>query len=155
MVTEKHNELLLLAIAIAYKRKDEMRSFKPYLNTLSMRPGHMPWFWTADQLAHLEGSPVLQSIRDTRTEIYDIYQSLLERLPEFGEVTTADDFLACWAHAMSRGFFVDLNDYPVLVLVPLMDLLNHHIPSRTNWKFDFSLQVRIRGSVLQYGILLT
>ena len=133
--------MLLLAIAIAYKRKDEQYTSKPYLDTFAEIPTDIPWFWTEEQLAFLEGSPALQAIRDTKAAVYDTYESLLQRLPQLVHVASPDEFVCCWAHVMSRGFSVDLNDHKVLALVPLLDMLHHNIQARTEWQFDVALQV--------------
>ncbi|RQM27821.1 hypothetical protein B5M09_006964 [Aphanomyces astaci] len=69
--------------------------FKCYYDSLPSSLSNMPIFWTAHELAWLQGSHILHLIEDRKAAIERDYRTICNEVPDFGSRFTLDRF--AWA----------------------------------------------------------
>ncbi|RHY55609.1 hypothetical protein DYB34_011547 [Aphanomyces astaci] len=122
--------------------------FKCYYDSLPSSLSNMPIFWTAHELAWLQGSHILHLIEDRKAAIERDYRTICNEVPDFGSRFTLDRF--AWArmivcriplyyldliYSRSRNFGLTIDGVKTAALVPYADMLNHFRPRET-WYVD-------------------
>ncbi|RHY02124.1 hypothetical protein DYB36_008680 [Aphanomyces astaci] len=105
--------------------------FKCYYDSLPSSLSNMPIFWTAHELAWLQGSHILHLIEDRKAAIERDYRTICNEVPDFGSRFTLDRF--AWARMIvcSRNFGLTIDGVKTAALVPYADMLNHFRPRET------------------------
>lgn len=113
--------------------------YQPYYDILPADFGNFPIFWDEEQMSWLEGSPLVQQIKDRKRNIRSDYDSLCRAAPEFARFSY-DTFLWCRTAVGSRNFGISVNGGKRTAMVPFADMLNHFRPRETSWTFENNLQ---------------
>ncbi|KAJ2906983.1 hypothetical protein GGI21_003973, partial [Coemansia aciculifera] len=120
--------------------------WKPYIDILP-REFHTPLQFNAEELKFLRGTPVELAVDERHERIRKYLHKALELVPESvipRDVLTYENFL--WAITMfaSRSYSKDLMVFSPCdlinkceVLLPLLDMTNHHPETRVDWMVDF------------------
>lgn len=96
---------------------------------------NMPIFWSEEELSWLQGSYILQQVKDRKRNIAADRDEIIRAAPEF-EDFPLEEFM--WARMMvaSRNFGVKIDGVQTDALVPYADMLNHLRPRETSWTFN-------------------
>ena len=129
---------LMLFLLIDCKNPDSF--FKPYYDILPQSLSNMPIFWTEDELGFLEGSYMIQQIKERSAAIENDYFSILSVVPEIALYCNLEKFKWARMCVCSRNFGLIVNGLRTAALVPYADMLNHYRPRETKWQFDDSIQ---------------
>lgn len=128
----KHIYLLLYLLIDG---EDENSFFRPYYDTLPQETPNFPIFWSEDELKWLEGSYLIQQVKDRKESIKKDYEKICGIDPTFSRFSL-DRF--AWARMIvcSRNFGLNINGVQTSAMVPFADMLNHYRPRETAWCFD-------------------
>ena len=125
---------LMLFMLVDRKRPDSF--FRPYYEILPKTLHNMPIFWQPHQLQWLQGSYLLQQIRERREAIEQDYSAICEVYPTFTEIATLEEFQWARMAVCSRNFALIVGNLKTAALVPWADMLNHYRPRETKWTYD-------------------
>lgn len=136
---------LLLAIYLATQPKD----IEPYTNTLphSSAFDALPRRWSEDKLELIQGSPLLQRIRQLKDNIeldYKQIKKVWSELEMKGPCPNFEAFSDALAVVTSRAFEAPVGFHKSstneTTLIPMLDLCNHHrggIAASKNMSYSF------------------
>lgn len=110
--------------------------FAPYYDILPKTLNNMPIFWTPQELAHLQGSYLLQQIADRNQAITEDYHLIASVAPALRQICTLEEFKWARMCVCSRNFGLQIDGHRTSALVPHADMLNHYRPRETKWTFD-------------------
>jgi len=127
---------VFLMVFLLVDRKNENSFFKPYYDILPKTLENIPIFWSEEELKYLEGSHLIQQIKDRNIAIQEDYEAICGIAPELKEVATLEEFKWARMCVCSRNFGLVINGIRTSALVPHADMLNHYRPRQTKWTFD-------------------
>jgi hypothetical protein len=116
-------------------RRNLASFYVPYYRMLPESYPSMPIFWSAEELAWLEGSFLLTQVADRKANIAADYEAICRAAPEMASFSL-DEF--SWGRMMvaSRNFGIVVDGCRTDALVPYADMLNHLRPRQTRWAYD-------------------
>eukprot|EP00934_Nitzschia_sp_Nitz4_P008335 Nitzschia sp. Nitz4//scaffold47_size129522//117119//119009//NITZ4_003570-RA/size129522-snap-gene-0.190-mRNA-1//1//CDS//3329552857//8325//frame0 len=128
---------IFLMIFLLWDRKvnGTQSFFHPYYEILPPTLRNMPIFWTPAELKGLQGSYLLQQIRDRNDAIAQDYHAICQISP-LAQLCTLDEFKWARMCVCSRNFGLQMDGHRTSALVPHADMLNHYRPRETKWTFD-------------------
>lgn len=109
--------------------------FQPYYDVLPEDFNNFPIFWDHEALGWLEGSVLVQQIKDRKANIRSDYDAICHALPEFRRFSFKE-FLWCRTAVGSRNFSIVVRGEKRTAMVPQADMLNHLRPRECSWTFD-------------------
>jgi len=129
---------IFLMIYVLWDRKvnGSTSFFHPYYEILPRTLNNMPIFWTGEELAHLEGSYLLEQIADRNEAIADDYHAICQVAPDLQELCSLEEFKWARMCVCSRNFGLQIDGHRTSALVPHADMLNHYRPRETKWTFE-------------------
>lgn len=83
----------------------------------------------------MKGSPFLDQIEQKILDIKRDYDAIRNVYPEFIKYSF-DDFKKFRLIVSSRLFGICIGKHRTDAMVPLADMLNHHIPKQTSWYYS-------------------
>lgn len=124
-----------LAAFLLEERRAASSFWRPYLDVLPDSFPHSPLFFSEEELALLEGSMALQTIRARRQELLSEYEDLVEHLNGFSAFDVRE---YVWARmvVLTRAFALTIFGEATIGMVPLADMLNHSANPEAHWTFD-------------------
>ncbi|APR78793.1 Hypothetical protein A7982_04140 [Minicystis rosea] len=130
-----HTPGLILAAWLLAESADSTSIHRGYLASLPRAFPTDPLFFTASEVALLEGSYALPLVQTRGTTYAREHAALRERVPAFRDLPIA---AFVWARlcASTRVFSLTIDGQKTEALVPLADMLNHHRPASTRWTWD-------------------
>ena len=131
---------IFLMIFILVDRKNPQSFFRPYYDILPKTLNNMPIFWNQAELKYLEGSYLLEQIKERNQAIEDDYAAICSIAPHFSNYSNLQEFKWARMCVCSRNFGLVINGIQTAAMVPYADMLNHYRPRETKWQFDDSLQ---------------
>jgi hypothetical protein len=133
----------VMAMYILQERLKGDKSFwQPWLACLPQRFDSLPMFFSASELACLQGCDDLllkiQCQQKSMLEAYNIIMELqgIDKFVPF----SYEDFLWACTSVGTRVFSLCINNAKTSVLAPLADMMNHSEQSGTTWAFDSQLE---------------
>lgn len=121
-------------------RKSPISFFRPYYDILPEKLDNMPIFWTEEELTWLQGSYILEQIKERHEAVREDYYAIAQVVPNFRDICTLEEFKWARMCVCSRNFGIVANNIKTAVLVPYADMLNHYRPRATKWMFEDSSQ---------------
>ncbi|CAM9809509.1 unnamed protein product, partial [Phaeothamnion confervicola] len=136
-ITDDLGEYLAIALLLVNERgKGEDSFWKPYIDVLPTSQDVFPTYvWAEEELALLEGSPVLAATESMKRKLraeYAALQDLFQRLPDKfpADIFTFDAFEWAFSVLFSRairlGSLTTGASGEAVALVPYADLFNHN-----------------------------
>ena len=125
---------LMLFILVDRKLPDSF--FKPYYDILPESLRNMPIFWNEDEMKLLQGSFLVQQIKERSEAIDNDYHSICAIIPNFQDLCTLKEFRWARMAVCSRNFGISVNGLRTAAMVPYADMLNHLRPRQSKWQFD-------------------
>lgn len=86
----------------------------------------------------MKGSPFLEQVEQKITDIKRDYESICSVYPGFTKFDY-EDFKKFRLAVSSRLFGINVGKLRTDAMVPLADMLNHHIPKQTSWFYSDQL----------------
>jgi hypothetical protein len=87
---------------------------------------NLPHFFTAGESKFLEGTLALKSTEESTARTKTSYDLILNAIPDFENLYGSfHQYHTFFHHVNNRVFFMPIRDEATLVLVPLLDSLNH------------------------------
>jgi histone-lysine N-methyltransferase SETD3 len=114
--------------------------FRPYYDILPVTLKNMPIFWEPHELRYLQGSYLVEQIEERNAAIKNDYITICNIVPEFGSISSLEEFKWARMCVCSRNFGLVINGVQTAAMVPYADMLNHFRPRESKWQFDDSLQ---------------
>lgn len=114
--------------------------FRPYYDILPVTLKNMPIFWEPHELRYLQGSYLVEQIEERNAAIKNDYTTICNIVPEFGSISSLEEFKWARMCVCSRNFGLVINGVQTAAMVPYADMLNHFRPRESKWQFDDSLQ---------------
>lgn len=104
----------------------------------ALLPGveEFPAFFTAEEKALLEGSPILADLEFELEILKHDYDTICSWSPEFASKYTLREFSEAKMLVSSRYFGVWMNNVTTQIQVPLADMFNAKIPKNSWWYYD-------------------
>lgn len=128
-------------LALRLLRTADDPAWRPYHDALpAALPGH-PLYWSAADLAWLDGSSLRRLVEDRRALLEDELRSL-----GAGGIVVDGDWQRARTLVSSRVFSGANREIPTLALVPYAELMNHSFASQVTWAFEaegFVLRARV------------
>merc|ERR1719261_1492558 len=90
-------------------------------------------------MSWLEGSELVNQIRERKANIRSDYDRICEAAPEFKRFDF-NTFMWCRTAVGSRNFGIVVNGVKRTAMVPFADMLNHYRPRETSWTFNNTQQ---------------
>ena len=112
--------------------------WKCYLDILPKDLPHLPMNLSKDILRYLDASPLLIQIKE-RIKRYELdYNEIIKQCTLFKDIATKEQFIYVRQLVQSRIFgYYDANTHTKSsALVPLIDLVNHHMNSNSIWSYE-------------------
>lgn len=123
----------------------------PYLRVLPRDFPTLPIFYSEAELDWLTGSAALQNIATLQTDVRSEFDQLQARVPAFRRFEYRT-FLWARLAVMTRAFSVYVNRAKCQAMIPLADMLNHHmLASKLQWGFDDNAQGFVLTAVADYS----
>jgi len=129
--------LIAVLLYILETREDPHHFFQPYYAVLPKSYETFPIFYPEEELAQLEGSPLLDDIEDRKRNMKADYDEVCRLVPEFKRFSF-QEFLEVRTAVGSRNFGIVVHGQKRTAMVPYSDMLNHYRPRETSWTFDDS-----------------
>ena len=127
-----HTGSYVSAFLLEEKAKGSASPYHLYLATLPTNVSHFPVMWSDATLDLLQGSLALPLIRSYQRDINADHLLVMHSLPSF----SLEEWMWARLTVSSRGFGGKLEGVDELLLVPLIDLINHSLEPNTVWGFD-------------------
>ncbi len=89
-------------------------------------------------LEYLKGSPFLDQVEQKITDMKRDYEAICSVYPGFRKYEY-EDFKNYRLVVSSRLFGINVGKFRTDAMVPLADMLNHHIPKQTSWFYSDQL----------------
>lgn len=121
-------------------RKSPNSFFRPYYDILPSKLDNMPIFWTEEELKWLQGSYILEQIKERHEAVQEDYYAIAQVVPHFRDICTLEEFKWARMCVCSRNFGIVVNNVKTAALVPYADMLNHYRPRETKWMFEDASQ---------------
>tara|TARA_B100001063_G_scaffold246986_1_gene289096 strand:- start:5732 stop:6952 length:1221 start_codon:yes stop_codon:yes gene_type:complete len=117
---------------------DKNSYFTPYFEILPKDLSHIPIFWSEEELENLEASHLIKDILQRQEILKKNYDNLC-KLPGFKREFSFEDYCYVRIIVASRNFGIIIDGHHCSAMVPLADMLNHHIPPDVKWTFEAPL----------------
>ncbi len=127
--------LVAVIIYILTTREDAEHFFQPYYRILPKDYSNFPIFWSEEQLAWLQGSPLVEDIAERKRNMRADYDECVRAVPAFRRFSL-DEFLEVRTAVGSRNFGIVVHGNKRTAMVPYADMLNHYRPRETSWTFE-------------------
>ena len=124
-----------LAAFLLQEKHAAVSFWAPFLVTLPESLHHLPFFFTPEQLALLEGSSAQRRLEVQRRSILLDYEHLCQRVPGF-ERFGLPEFSWARLTVLTRVFRLTIEGKRTRALVPVADLFDHQRPSEARWTYD-------------------
>ncbi|MCC6557451.1 MAG: SET domain-containing protein-lysine N-methyltransferase [Polyangiaceae bacterium] len=124
-----------LAAQLLEERRSPASFFRPFIDALPASYRHMPMFYHDKELFFLNGSVAQKSVQDRWDSYMGDYHFLVAKVPGF-DAFGVHDFVWARLTVCTRTFGVSAHGARVRSLVPLADMLNHHLPPEASWGYD-------------------
>jgi len=152
---EPLGEYIALALLLVHERaKGDASMWAPYIDLLpSTEEVGQSFTWGEEELALLQGSPVVESTRSFQAKLraeYETVQQLSSAYPQVlpSDVHTWEAFEWAMSMLFSRG--INLREIETLALVPYADLINHSPYAQTFFMLG-SIPLSSEKEVVLYG----
>jgi len=125
----------MLAAYLLQEKANPTSYWKPYIDILPEAYDTVPLFFSAEELAELEGSMAIDKIHDRHNSLQVEYDNLVEHVPLFAEFSYKE---FVWARLViiTRIFGMVIDGNKTEGLVPMADMLNHKRPRETKWTYQ-------------------
>lgn len=132
---------IYLMIYMLWDRKVNGSSsfYHPYYEILPEKFTNVPIFWSDEELKWLQGSFLIEEVKDRIQSIEEDYNDILLVAPELADFATLEEFKWARVCVTSRNFAFQMDDERMSAMVPHADMLNHKRPCETRWTFDDDL----------------
>ena len=128
----KHSQLALFLLE--HFELGTASPFAHYLATLPSRFARFPLHYPPALLDQLRGTCILDQILARRQDIARDYEAIVGCVGEAGRFG-AGRFLEARLLVSSRVFGIVVEGAKTDALVPVADMLNHHLPKQTSWYY--------------------
>jgi histone-lysine N-methyltransferase SETD3 len=138
LISSGTNEYLAIAVHLIYEKfvLKEKSFWKPYLDVLplSVEEVNPTFTWSDEDLAFLEGSPVVAATRSLQTKLGREYEAMKAKLKKYGGVIpefpeesfSLQNWIWAFTILFSRAIRLQsVKEGETLALVPYADFINH------------------------------
>jgi len=93
-------------------------------------------FYSKEEQAMLEGSPMIQHIKEELLEIAEEYNKICNEVPEMAKFSCFE-YQKMKTLVISRVFYTEVNGVADRIMVPLCDMFNFHyeLGDQTYWEY--------------------
>ena len=118
------------------QQKREQSFYHLYFRTFPEKIDGLPTDFSQEELALLEGSPILASIHRKKENMQHDWELMKGFIPELAPFTY-EDYKGCRNLVSSRVFGIEL-EHGVKTggMVPFADMINHRTPKLSAWEYD-------------------
>mmetsp|Transcript_12824 Transcript_12824/g.14796 ORF Transcript_12824/g.14796 Transcript_12824/m.14796 type:complete len:501 (-) Transcript_12824:1505-3007(-) len=148
---EAADDLIALVVHVLLTRSNQDYYFQPYYRILPSDVSNFPIFWSEAQIGYVQGSSIIETIRERRQKMEHDYYEVCRICPDFRVHSDLYDFLRIRTLVGSRNFGISVNGKKVSSLVPYADMLNHTRPPETHWTFKDAMNSFIITSTGGYS----
>lgn len=131
----------LAIFLLVENEKGDESFFAPYIRTFPEKVEGLPIDFEEEELAQLEVSPILETIRKRKQNLLADYELLQRELPSFDRFSFAD-FKHFRNLIGSRVFGLEINGKKTGAMVPFAgrfespDMINHKCPKLSSWNYS-------------------
>lgn len=127
----------------------EKSFWKPYIDVLPKSYPNIPKFFVGNDRKFIEGTSIIEKSEQIVERTRTAYEKIVKFMPEFDKLY-ADfyKFSVFLNHCSSRIFYMPVRSEPTLIMIPLLDSLNHNEPQYTeNWFDDSKAKLKYRFGI--------
>jgi hypothetical protein len=131
-------QLYCISVFLLLEKRNPDSKWKHYINVFPRGFNYFPLFYTDEEFKELEGSPIIDKIKNTNVEQKNNFDSMLKVAPELSKFTF-QEFKEMMMLVQSRLFGVTLNGKDRECMAPLADMFNHKNQKTAKWEYSDTL----------------